>query len=88
MASQDDNFSQVLYGVSHLDGTTPTAIKFNPNGSANLDFNTSIAFDPTVNVSRTQNAKTLAMATSSADNITIRPWVVNATTGAILATNT
>lgn len=88
MGSQDDNASQVLYGVSHLDGVTPVAIKLSSTGAANLDFDTSIVFDPSVNASRTQNAKAMAMATSSADSTTIRPWVVNATTGAILATNT
>ena len=82
--SQDDNSVQVIYGVSHLDGVTPVGITFDANRGMEVDTTTTIAFDPSVNASRTQNDKMIAKATSSADNTTCRPWVVNATTGAVL----
>lgn len=82
---KDDNAAPTIYGVSHLDGRTPVAIKFDSSRNMLLDFVTSIAFDPTINASQTENDFPLAKATSSADNKTVRPWVVNASTGAVLA---
>lgn len=86
MAQRDDNDMPILYGVSHLDGVTPVKIKFDPSTRAiMIDATTSIAFDPTI--VRTVNQTTalpFAMATSSSDNTTIAPWVVNASTGAVL----
>ena len=84
MASQDDNGVQILYGVSHLDGRTLVPIKFLSGGNIMIDTATSISFDPNINASISDNAKKIARATSSADNTTIRPWVVNASTGAVL----
>lgn len=76
----------VLYGVSHLDGITPVKIMFEPNARAFMvDDSTTIAFDPTI--VQTQNKLTgypLAMGTSSDDDTTVLPWVVNASTGAVL----
>lgn len=83
-SSQDDNESQVLYGVSHLDGVTPVTVGFSSTGAMMVDDTTEIAFSPFINASRTVNSKRLATATSSADNTTIKPWVVNAYTGAVL----
>lgn len=85
MAKKDDNAIQPIYGVSHLDGVTPVAICFDPTTRAmKVDTMTAIAFSPSVNASRTNNDLPLAKATSSADNATCLPWVVNATTGAVL----
>ena len=49
-----------------------------------FDYVTEIAFDPSITASVVPNNIQLALATSSADNTTIRPWVVHATTGAVL----
>lgn len=85
MASKDDNDSPVIYGVSHLDGRTPVRIHFRPNSRKMLvDSTTSIAFDPLINASQTDNDFPVARATSSADDSTVRPWVVNESTGAVL----
>lgn len=82
---KDDSAAHTIYGVSHLDGRTPIGIEFDSSRNMLLDFSTSIAFDPTINASQTANDFPLAKATSSADNKTVRPWVVNASTGAVLA---
>lgn len=85
MAKKDDNFVQPLYGVSHLDGVTPVPVTFDPSTRVMMvDTTTTIAFDPSVDASRTDNDLPIAKATSSDDNITVRPWVVHATTGAVL----
>lgn len=82
---RDDNDESILWGVSHLDGITPVQVKFNASPrSIMIDTVTSIAFDPAVNASVVPNNVKLAKATSSSDNTMIRPWVVNASTGAIL----
>ncbi len=85
MAAKDDNGYPVLYGVSHLDGITPVQIKFTSTRAIMVDATTTIAFDPAIIT--TQNHLTgypLATGTSSADNSTVLPWVVNASTGAVL----
>ncbi len=84
MASRDDNSMPVLYGVSHVDGTTRVQIKFTANGYMLTDNTTTIQFDPSIRVSQTDNDNPLAMATSSDDDETVMPWVVNANTGAVL----
>lgn len=87
--TKDDNFIQVIYGVSHLDGVTPIQIKFNPtNRGMKIDTTTSIAFSPTQNASAYSSLYPLAKATSSANNSIVLPWVVNATTGAVLIKTT
>lgn len=85
MASVDDNGFPVIYGVSHLDGVTPVRIRFNPSTRGiKVDDTTSIAFNPLVNTNQNTNEYPFAKATSSADDATTRPWVVNASTGAVL----
>jgi len=85
MAKKDDNFTQPLYGVSHLDGVTPIPVQFDPiTRVMKIDDTTSIAFDPSISASQTDNDIPMAKATSSDDNTTIMPWVVHATTGAVL----
>ena len=80
-----DNDEPIIWGVSHLDGVTPVQVKFDPSTRVMMvDSTTSIAFDPAINASVVPNNVKLAMATSSADNTTVRPWVVHATTGAVL----
>lgn len=80
-----DNDGPVIWGVSHLDGVTPVQVKFVASGRGmKVDNITTIAFDPLVNASIVPDNVKLAMATSSVDNATIRPWVVHATTGAVL----
>ncbi len=88
---RDDNDSPILWGVSHLDGVTPVQVKFVPGTRAiKVDASTSIAFDPSINASVVPNNVKLATATASTDdswavaNKTVRPWVVHATTGAVL----
>ena len=79
----DDNDKPLIYGVSHLDGKTPVCVAFNPVTRAMLiDETTSIAFDPTLGA--TKPYFPFAEATSEIDNKTIKPWVVNASTGAVL----
>lgn len=88
MAAKDDNAYPVLYGVSHLDGVTPVQIKFTSARAIMVDSIQTIAFDPAI--IQTQNNLTgypLATGTSSADNATVLPWVVNASTGAVLIDN-
>lgn len=81
---KDDNFYPVIYGVSHLDGRTPVRVKFTSARKIMIDSTTSIAFNPTINASQTDNDFPIAKAVSSTDNSTVRPWVVNASTGAVL----
>jgi hypothetical protein len=85
MSAKDDNGYPPIYGVSHLDGVTPIQVHFDPSTRSMLvDEATSIAFDPSINAYQTDSMYPLAKATSSIDNKTVRPWVVNATTGAVL----
>lgn len=81
-----DNDEPVLWGVSHVDGVTPVKVSFTPARNIRVDNTTTIQFDPTTvpNALVVPSNVKLATATSSADNKTIRPWVVNATTGAVL----
>lgn len=82
---KDDNGFPVIWGVSHLDGVTPVQVKFDPaTRGMKVDMATTISFDPSVDASVVPSNTFLAMATSSSDNATIRPWVVNASTGAVL----
>lgn len=88
---KDDNGYPVIFGVSHLDGVTPVQVKFDAATRAMMvDSTTSIAFDPTINTNQGTNEYPFAKATASEDssyttaNKTVRPWVVNATTGAVL----
>lgn len=82
---REDNDEPVIWGVSHLDGVTPVKVAFTSSPrSMKIDTTTSIAFDPAINASVVPSNVKLAMATSSADNTTVRPWVVNASTGAVL----
>lgn len=84
MTVKDDNGYPVAYGVSHLDGVTPVRIHFDPSTREMLvDTTTSIAFDPLIDAFQ-GNGLLLAKATSEADDNTVRPWVVNASTGAVL----
>lgn len=80
----DDNDKSVAYGVSHIDGVTPVAIKFDASNNMLLDYSTAIQFSANLYTAGNRYYP-LAMATSSADNRTIMPWVVNAATGAVLA---
>lgn len=83
--SKDDNDMPVLYGVSHLDGRTPVRIHFVPGTRAMKgDTTTSIAFDPSIVASQTDNDFPIAKGTSSTDDQTVLPWVVNASTGDLL----
>lgn len=82
---RDDNGNPILWGVSHLDGLTPVQVQFDPvTRVIKVDASTSIAFDPSVKALVVPDNVKLATATSSADNATILPWVVHATTGAVL----
>lgn len=81
---RDDNDFPILWGVSHIDGVTPVQIKFDSGRGMMVDTTTSISFDPSVNTTVVPSNVNLAKATSSADNSTVRPWVVNASTGAVL----
>lgn len=82
--AKDDNGAPVIYGVSHRDGVTPVQIKFTTPNRMLMDPVTTILFDPSINASMTENDVPMARATSSADNKTVRPWVVNEDTGAVL----
>lgn len=82
---KDDNGYPVIWGVSHLDGITPIQVMFDHSTRAMMvDDTTSIAFDPTIDASVVPSNTFLALATSSDNDTTIRPWVVNASTGAVL----
>lgn len=82
---RDDNDCPVIWGVSHIDGVTPVQVQFVPSTRLMMvDTTTTIEFDPTIDASVVPNNVKLATATSSADNETVRPWVVNASTGAVL----
>ncbi len=86
-----DNDEPIIWGVSHVDGITPVQIQFDPTTRAVMtDAVTEIEFDPEVNAQVVPSNVNLAKATASENssyttaNQTIRPWVVNADTGAIL----
>lgn len=83
--SKDDNAVPVLYGVSHLDGRTPVRIHFIPGTREMMvDSTTSIAFNPAIIVTQNDTEYPFALATSSVNNETVAPWVVNASTHAVL----
>lgn len=82
----DDNDKQVTYGVSHLDGKAPIKVQFDASGFMLVDMTTSIQFAPTLNA--THSYYPYATAVNDIDGVTIRPWVVNASTGAVLITTT
>ena len=82
MSAKDDNGFPVIYGVSHLDGKTPVKITFAPSGRINVDTTTTIQFDPDIEAFQTDNDFPLAKAQDDDGNV--RPWVVNAYTGAVL----
>jgi len=85
VAGKDDNGFPVIFGVSHLDGITPVQIQFDSNRHMMVDSTTTIAFNPaSVGDHQNTNDYPFAKATSSADDSTVRPWVVNASTGAVL----
>jgi len=86
VAGKDDNGLPVIFGVSHLDGITPVQIQFVPGTRVMMvDSITSIAFNPAlVGDHQNINDYPFAKATSSSDDATVRPWVVNASTGAVL----
>lgn len=85
----DDNDKSLTYGVSHIDGVTPVVIQFNSTNRRMLvDFVTVIQFNPLQDAQVNYNDYPFAKATSSVNDITIRPWVVNASTGAVLVTST
>lgn len=84
---RDDNDCPIIWGVSHIDGVTPVQVTFNPSTRVmSVDSTTTILFNPATvpNTLVVPDNIKLATATSSADNTTIRPWVVNAATGAVL----
>lgn len=85
MTAKDDNAAQVLYGVSHRDGKTPVQVKFTAGGKITTDSVTTILFNPAlVAGQQTENDLPVAKGTSSIDNVTVFPWVVNEDTGAVL----
>ncbi len=85
VSGKDDNGYSGVWGVSHLDGVTPVQIKFNSSTRGMLiDTVTTIGFSAGVSASMNGFGYPLAKATSSSDNTTVLPWVVNATTGAVL----
>lgn len=86
VAGKDDNGAPIIFGVSHVDGITPVKIEFDPMTREMLvDSTTTIQFNPSINVNQNPlNYFPFAKATSIADNKTVRPWVVNASTGAVL----
>lgn len=83
MAGIDDNGKPVIYGVSHRDGITPVRIRFTASRHMLTDPKTPILFDPSI-VPQDKTSQPLAKATSSSDDTTIMPWVVNEDTGAVL----
>lgn len=86
IAGTDDNGAPLIFGVSHIDGKTPIPIKIDSVTRAmRMDSSTTIQFNPSVNVNQNPlNYVPFAKGTSLSDNTTIRPWVVNANTGAVL----
>lgn len=80
----DDNDKSLAYGVSHLDGVTPVVIKFDASRKMLMDFITTIKF-PAALYTAGNRYYPLREAVSETDGKTIMPWVVNAGTGAVLA---
>lgn len=83
----DDNDKSLAYGVSHVDGVTPVVIKFDASRNMLVDYSTTIQFPANLYTAGNRYYP-LAEATSSANDKTVMPWVVNASTGAVLATLT
>ena len=82
--AKDDNGYPTIFGVSHVDGVTPIAIQFDSSRKMLMDSKTSIQFNPSIVKNQGNNEYPLAKATSSSNNRTVLPWVVNASTGAVL----
>lgn len=87
---KDDNGNPIIWGVSHIDGVTPVQVKFTASRSIMVDTTTTIQFDPSIDANVVPSNVKLAKATASTDaswaisDKTTRPWVVHATTGAVL----
>lgn len=84
MPSKDDNGAPLLYGVSHEDGKNIVQIKFTSAGYMKVDKITAIQFTMPPQGSQTDNDVKLAKGVSSTDSTVVYPWVVNASTGAVL----
>lgn len=82
--AKDDNGYPTIFGVSHLDGLTPVAIQFDSNRKMLMDDTSTIQFSPSVETAQGTNSYPFAKATSSSNNKTVLPWVVNEYTGAVL----
>lgn len=83
----DDNDKSLAYGVSHVDGVTPVVIRFDATRKMLLDYTTTIQFPASLYTAGNRYYP-LAEATSSVNNKTVMPWVVNSSTGAVLASLT
>lgn len=93
VAGKDDNGFPTIFGVSDLDGITPIKIEFDPiTRGMRIDSITTISFNPATirDTNQGTNEYPFAKATASVNssyttaNVTVRPWVVNHLTGAVL----
>lgn len=85
---KDDNGYPVWFGISCVDGITPTAIKWNPsNGGMLIDTTTVISVVPSSTFKhKNENGYPPVMGVSSSDSSVVLPFYVVPTTGAVLAT--
>jgi hypothetical protein len=85
-AKKDDNGYPTIFGLSCVDGVTPTRIYFNPtNRGMLIDTTTVISVTPTFLSAKDANDMPVAKGVSSTDGVTVLPWYVNPSTGAVLA---
>ncbi len=80
---KDDNDMPAIFGISAVDGVTPTRIGFNSNGGIEIDLvSTATIVDNWPRVD--PNGQPVAKGVDSADPSIVRPWYVNPSTHAVL----
>ena len=81
---KDDNDYPAIFGISCIDGTTPTRIAFNAaTGAMKVDQVTVTSFTPFSPPKVDGNSQPVAKALST-DGVTVLPWYVNPSTNAVL----
>ncbi len=83
-SQKDDNYSNTIFGISCVDGTTPVKIQFSAPGYMLVDTTTVISVVPKEITQKDGNYVPVAKGVSSTNSKTILPWYVNPSTGAVL----
>ena len=82
---KDDNDYPTIFGLSCVDGVTPTRVQFNPStGGMVIDQATVISVTPGMKTATDGNDQPVAKGVSSSDSSVVLPWYVNPATGGVL----